>query len=92
MEKQKKGLEEKVSNLEKQKSAQFEIISQNLEKALGKLELDETNEGHEMIKEKNKSKPSIIPLIDENDDSLRNEEEENESSSEYSWSSLIKGM
>ncbi|RGB28802.1 hypothetical protein C1646_341924 [Rhizophagus diaphanus] len=33
-----------IQNLEKQKSEQLEIFSQNLEKALGKLELDESDE------------------------------------------------
>jgi hypothetical protein len=89
LEQQKNELEEKVLNLGKQKSTQLEIISQNLEKALGKLEL---NDEDEMIKEKNKYKPAIDPLIGENDDSLQNEVKEDVSSAEHSWSSLKKGM
>ncbi|PKY12694.1 hypothetical protein RhiirB3_424400 [Rhizophagus irregularis] len=56
-----------IINLEKQKDEQLEIFSQNLEKALGKLELDELNEVNEKkiknLKEKNKS--TTFPLIDD---------------------------
>ncbi|GBC10505.1 hypothetical protein RclHR1_00970006 [Rhizophagus clarus] len=57
-----------ILNLEKQKNEQLEIFSQNLEKALGKLELDNLDEVNEndnkSLKENNKS------LIDNYDDSI----------------------
>ncbi|CAB5192646.1 unnamed protein product [Rhizophagus irregularis] len=62
-----KQFQQHIINLEKQKNEQLEIFSQNLEKALGKLELDELSEVNENeiknIKEKNKS--TTFPLIDD---------------------------
>ncbi|CAB4424820.1 unnamed protein product [Rhizophagus irregularis] len=62
-----KQFQQHIINLEKQKNEQLEIFSQNLEKALGKLELDELNEVNENeiknLKEKNKS--TTFPLIDD---------------------------
>ena len=59
-------MQQHIQNLEKQKDDQLEIFSQNLEKALGKLELDELDEVNEndtkSLKENNKS------LIDNYDD------------------------
>ncbi|PKK80354.1 hypothetical protein RhiirC2_859927 [Rhizophagus irregularis] len=45
--KKEKQFQQHIINLEKQKNEQLEIFSQNLEKALGKLELDELNEVNE---------------------------------------------
>src|SRR5207244_3989367 len=42
-----KQFQQHIQNLEKQKNDQLEIFSQNLEKALGKLELDELDKINE---------------------------------------------
>ncbi|CAB5376535.1 unnamed protein product [Rhizophagus irregularis] len=59
LEERNKQYQQNILNLEKQKNEQLEIFSRNLEKALGKLELDELNEvnGNDIknLKEKNKS-------------------------------------
>src|SRR5581483_3054557 len=77
--KQKKELEKIILNLEKEKSSQLEIISQNLDKALDKLELNEVKEG-ETINENNESKPTIISSFDKNDICIQNEDEKSKSS------------
>jgi hypothetical protein len=74
-------------NLEKQKNEQLEIFSQNLEKALGKLELVELDEGDsiQFVKEA----PNKEPV------SLSNQTYMNRGThlwNESSWNSFNKGM
>ncbi|CAB4490722.1 unnamed protein product [Rhizophagus irregularis] len=63
-----------IQNLEKQKSEQFEIFSQNLEKALGKLRLDDLHEDNV-----NNSKKDFILSSDELDEDNVNNPEKDES-------------
>ncbi|RGB28805.1 hypothetical protein C1646_796509 [Rhizophagus diaphanus] len=64
-----KHFKQHIQNLEKQKNDQLEIFSQNLEKALGKLELDILDEVNENdIKSLNENNKSLIDNYD--DDSI----------------------
>ncbi|PKY37994.1 hypothetical protein RhiirA4_450923 [Rhizophagus irregularis] len=60
-----KHFKQHIQNLEKQKNDQLEIFSQNLEKALGKLELDILDEVNENdIKSLNENNKSLIDNYD----------------------------
>ncbi|CAB4424819.1 unnamed protein product [Rhizophagus irregularis] len=67
LEERNKQYQQNILNLEKQKNEQLEIFSQNLDKALGKLELGELNEvnGNDIKNLKEKNKSTTFPLIDD---------------------------
>src|SRR5256885_1789181 len=85
-------LKEKLKDRENisKENEQLEMISQSLEKTLGKLGLSDSDSEND-IKKKNKpliDKSTTFPLIDDNDDSIQTLED----SSKRSSSSFNKGI